>query len=302
MEREIEHFINYLSVEKGFSANTTAAYRNDLLQLKEYLQKEGTTRGGVERWTQVDRDLLQSYVLFLRERGYTLATMARKMAAVKSFFSFLTREGMLESDPSEDVSTPKVGRKLPQPISIEEVDRLLEQPAKRNTPEALRDRAMLELLYATGMRVSEIVALNVDDLDLEEGFVRCFGKGGRERLVPIHSLAIETLQRYLRDGRPKLIRRADEQALFLNRRGDRLTRQGFWLVLKGYCEDAGLDRSISPHTLRHSFATHMLHRGADLRKVQQWLGHSSISSTQIYTRLLDERVREVYERAHPRAR
>jgi integrase/recombinase XerD len=245
---------------------------------------------------------LISYILDLKERNYAPATVARKVAAAKSFFSFLVAEGTLKGDPTENVSSPKVGKPLPKPLSAAEVETLLEEPAKLNSPEAKRDKAMLELLYAGGMRVSELVSMNLADLSLKEGFVRCFGKGAKERILPIHERAIQALSEYLEGARPTLRRNHDEEALFLNCRGERLTRQGFWLITKAYAKTAGISSEVTPHTLRHSFATHMLRGGADLRAVQELLGHANISSTQIYTHLTSEHVRQAYERAHPRAR
>jgi integrase/recombinase XerD len=210
-------------------------------------------------------------------------------------------EGNLKDNPTENLSSPSVGRSLPKPISVSQVRRLLEQPTKLSTPEAKRDSAMLELLYASGMRVSELVSLNLDDI-IDDGFVRCFGKGYKERLIPIYRQAALAVEEYVKEDRPRLVRNDDEKALFLNRRGDRLTRQGFWQILKGYARTAGLDEEITPHTLRHSFATHMLSGGADLRSVQELLGHANISTTQVYTHLTSEHVRRTYEKSHPRAK
>jgi len=195
-----------------------------------------------------------------------------------------------------------VGKSLPKPISISQVHRLLEQPAKLATLEAKRDEAMLTLLYASGMRVSELVSLNLGDIDIDDGNVRCFGKGHKERVIPIYEQAASLVREYVEEARPHLIHNVDEKALFLNRRGERLTRQGFWQILKGYAKSAGLDEEITPHTLRHSFATHMLSGGADLRSVQQLLGHANISTTQVYTHLTSEHIRRTYEKSHPRAK
>jgi integrase/recombinase XerD len=210
---------------------------------------------------------------------------------------------MVASDPTETLSSPRVGKSLPKPITPEEVDELLEQPLRRSTPEAKRDKAMLELLYATGMRVTELVSLNLTDILLKDdtAYVRCMGKGAKERTVPIHTHAAEALLGYLRDARRKMVRTTTEKALFVNRRGERLTRQGFWLILKGYAQSAHIQSGVTPHTLRHSFATHMLRGGAPLRHVQELLGHANISTTQVYTQLTNDHVREVYDRAHPRA-
>ena len=302
MRQEIQSFLNHLSIEKGFSPNTTDAYRNDLSQLADFVEELAMVQGYDPQWSAVDRNLLISYILNLKERNYAPATVARKLAAVKSFFDFLVAEGALRSDPTENLSSPKVGKSLPKPLSTAEVEALLEEPAKLSSPEAKRDRAMLELLYAGGMRVSELVSTNTSDLNLGAGFVRCFGKGSKERIIPIHRGAVEALEEYLTGARLSLLHNKEDEALFLNRRGERLTRQGFWLILKDYARAAGIKREVTPHTLRHSFATHMLSGGADLRAVQELLGHANISSTQVYTHLTSEHVRQVYEKAHPRAK
>ena len=202
----------------------------------------------------------------------------------------------------DNVDSPKLGRLLPRPISDNQARLLLEQPNKSSTPEAKRDKAMLELLYASGMRVSELVSLNLGDVDVEEGSVTCIGKGRKERLIPVHPRAASAVAVYLKEARPRLARPNNERAIFLNRRGDRLTRQGFWQILKGYAKAADLGTEVTPHTLRHSFATHMLSGGADLRSVQEFLGHANISTTQVYTHLTSEHVRRTYEKSHPRAK
>ncbi|MBA7569407.1 Tyrosine recombinase XerD [subsurface metagenome] len=225
------------------------------------------------------------------------------MAAAKSFFSFVVAEGILKDNPTRDLRSPKVGKSLPKPISVSQVHRLLEQPSILSAPEAKRDGAMLTLLYASGMRVSEMVSLNLKDVDTVEGTVRCFGKGHKERMLHIYQGAANLVDEYVTSARPRLARyREAEKALFLNRRGERLTRQGFWQILKGYAKSANLEKEISPHTLRHSFATHMLNGGADLRSVQELLGHANISTTQVYTHLTSEHIRNTYERSHPRAK
>jgi integrase/recombinase XerD len=299
MRKSLNDFLTFLSVEKGASANTVAAYRNDLQQLADFIGKKPSHDG----WACVDRSLIQDFILDLKERGYTETSVARKVAAVRSFYAFLSAEGIVADNPTEGLSSPRIGKTLPKAMSLNEVDELLEQPARRSTPEAKRDRAMLELLYATGMRVTELVSLDLPNLNLDPRapHVRCMGKGAKERTIPIHDQAVEALVDYLEDGRPLLVRNRDEQALFVNRRGERLTRQGFWLILKGYARSANLSAEITPHTLRHSFATHMLRGGMPLRNVQEMLGHANISTTQVYTHLTSEHVREVYERAHPRA-
>lgn len=299
MANHMNTFLDFLSAEKGASSNTIAAYRNDLEQLAEYLKG----RGDGTQWEKVDRLLIQDFILDLKQRKYAETTVARKVAAIRSFFGFLAAEGILANNPTEGLASPRVGKMLPKAITPNEVDELLEQPCKRTTPEARRDRAMLELLYATGMRVTELVSLDLANVSVDgkNPFVRCTGKGAKERIIPIHEQATEALAEYLTEARPLMVRNKNEKALFVNRRGERLTRQGFWLILKGYARAANLREDVTPHTLRHSFATHMLRGGMPLRHVQEMLGHANISTTQVYTHLTTEHVREVYEKAHPRA-
>ncbi|MFB3053147.1 MAG: site-specific tyrosine recombinase XerD [Dehalococcoidia bacterium] len=300
MRKSIGEFLVFLAVEKGASANTIAAYKNDLQQLADFIGSRASSDG----WRSLSRSDIQDFILNLKERGYTETSVARKVAAVRSFFAFLAAEGSITANPTEGLSSPRVGKTLPKAISPNEIDELLEQPARRSTPEAKRDRAMLELLYATGMRVTELVSLDMENLNLDprSPFVRCLGKGAKERSIPIHDHALEAVNGYLEDGRPMMVRNHNEVALFVNRRGERLTRQGFWLILKGYAKSANLGDGVTPHTLRHSFATHMLRGGMPLRNVQEMLGHANISTTQVYTHLTSDHLREVYERAHPRAR
>lgn len=302
MREEINRFLNYLAVEKGYSENTIAAYRNDLYQLASFAEKAQTKQGLIPSWANFSRQGMLEYMLDLKERGYIPTTVARKVAAARSFFSFMVAEGIIPTDPTENLSSPSVGKPLPKPISISQVRQLLDQPAKLSTLEARRDKAMLQLLYASGMRISELVALNLGDVDTEGGYVRCLGKGHKERLIPIHEQAATAVKEYIKEVRPKLVRNKEETALFLNPRGERLTRQGFWQKLKEYAKSANLDTKISPHTLRHSFATHMLSGGADLRAVQELLGHANISTTQVYTHLTTEHIRRTYEKSHPRAK
>lgn len=303
MREPINSFLNYLVVEKGHSENTINAYRNDLTALADFAEQELSGQGPDISWKKFTRQNMLAYLLFLKERGYVPTTIARKVAAARSFFGFLLAEGAIKSDPTENMSSPSVGKALPKPIPINQVRLLLEQPAKLSTSEAKRDRAMLELLYASGMRISELVALNMGDVNLEgDYFVRCFGKGRKERILPLYEQVIKTIKEYINEERPKLLRSKKDNALFLNARGERLTRQGFWQKLKEYAKSAGLDEKISPHTLRHSFATHMLNGGADLRSVQELLGHANISTTQVYTHLTTEQVRKSYDKSHPRAK
>lgn len=313
MENSVQAFLDHLTVERGSSPNTVAAYKNDLTQLLEYFsglsQDEDGHRDSPNQsappshWSQVEPRLLSGYIENMHERGYSMTTVARKIASAKSFFNYLMEESEIAQDPTEQLFTPKVGRSLPKALSIDELERLLDAPGKANTPDAQRDTAMLELLYATGLRVAELVGLDLRNVNLAEKWVRCLGKGSKERVVPLHNKAADVVAIYVREGRPKLLRRngKDHTALFVNQRGARLTRQGFWLILKRYAKTAKLSSSTTPHTLRHSFATHLLSRGASLRYVQELLGHASISTTQVYTHLNNDHIREEYEKAHPRA-
>lgn len=297
----IDDFLTFLSAEKGSSENTISAYRIDLVQFREYLQRRhGALYEGF--WGRVDKEDILSYIMYLKgDREYAAATTARKVAAIRSFFHFLVAEGVIRDDPTATLDSVRVKKHLPKPMSVEEVDRLLAEPAKLSTPKGIRDRAILELLYATGMRVSELISLRVDDVNLASASVRCWGKGAKERVIPIHPQAVASVRDYLERERAHSVRDADEKTLFLNMRGQPLTRQGLWLIFKGYVEKAGLPPDTTPHTLRHSFATHMLERNADLINVQKLLGHTSISTTQIYTHVSSERLREVYDESHPRA-
>lgn len=308
MEREIQQFLTYMGAERGASANTISAYRNDLAQMRSYFSGDsldaeaGGDARGAAALNEIGVERLQQYIAYLRDQQYASATVARKVAAIKSLFGYLESEGQLSYNPAEQLSSPRVGRTLPRTLSIQEVDALLEQPCRSNTPEAARDQAMLEILYATGMRVSEFVSLNLSSIELQgqHASVRCVGKGRRERLIPIHAAAVAALHQYLQEARPKLARGRREVALFINRRGERLTRQGVWLIIKNYAREADIS-DVTPHTLRHSFATHLLRGAAPLRNVQELMGHANIATTQLYTQLTDEHLREVYDRAHPRA-
>lgn len=294
MQGLIQEFIDYLDVERGLSQNTLASYRRDLHHYSQFLAKGATDPQSVDRSTILD------YLLSLQKTGRATSTIARRLAALKAFYQYLVREQHVPFDPTEHLESPKQRKRLPMVLSINEIERLLAQ-ANPRTVTGLRDRAMLELLYATGIRVSELVALDVGDLNLEGQFLRCQGKGDKERIVPIGSVAIEMNQRYLERGRHALLRDPSETALYLNQHGRRLTRQGFWKILKKYAQKAGISRAITPHTIRHSFATHLLENGADLRAVQEMLGHADISTTQIYTHVTKHRLKDVYAKAHPRA-
>ncbi len=302
LELGVSRFLDYMTVERGISPNTLAAYRNDLGQLVEYLQVNHIGEGG--DWRQVDEHLMVQYLMNLHELGYSDTTRARKVASSRSLFGFLMDEGVIESDPSVNISSPRVGRSLPATLSVEEVERLLDVAAADQSADALRNRTMLELLYACGLRVTELVSLNLDDIDFEQGTLRCLGKGSKERIIPVHPDAISMIRRYVDEAHPKSGangQSATKRALFLNRRGTNMSRQRFWLILKDAAKRAGIEKKITPHTLRHSFATHLLEGGAELRTVQELLGHASITTTQVYTHLTSEHVRNEYDSAHPRA-
>jgi len=296
MQTQVGEFLRFLAVEKGYSKHTIAAYRNDLTQFLTYLAGEA-----ISSWQEIERTHTQHYILYLKEREYAPSTVARKVAAIKSFFHFLVADGVLQDDPTVAVDSPPLEKPLPHPLSPQEMARLLAEPAKSNTPKARRDWALLELMYATGMRASEVIGLKIDAVDLEAETVRCMGKGNKERILPLHRRAQEALNAYLENGRTSLLRGRDETVLFVNHRGRPLTRQGLWLIIKEYAAVAGIERQVTPHTFRHSFATHMLDGGAGLREVQQLLGHSSISSTQVYTKVSTRLKRKAYDEAHPRA-
>ena len=300
MKQAVEQFLNYTTVERGLSPNTLAAYRNDLTQFVEFLQGRDPSLQGNGSWRRIGTEALTAFVLDLHERGYSDKTKTRKVASAKAFFGFLLEEGVIDKNPMEDFASPGVGESLPETLSVEEVEALL-SVGEADTPMSLRDRAIIEVMYATGVRVSELVALDIDDVDLDESFVRCMGKGSKERIIPLHDEAVGTVREYLEDGRPSLAGDAAGRALFVSRKGGRLTRQALWLILKGRAQAAGIERKITPHTLRHSFATHLLIGGAPLRHVQELLGHASITTTQVYTHLTSEHVRAQYETAHPRA-
>lgn len=295
MESYVNQFINYLDVERGLAQNTLESYGRDLHQFENYLQI-----GNMGMLKDSNRSTIITYLSSLQSKGRAVSTISRNLAAIKSFYQYLVRERYLENDPAAKLESPKIEKKLPKVLTISEVEELLKQPSSL-LPTGLRDKAMLELLYATGIRVSELISLNISDINLEMGYIKCYGKGAKERIIPLGSIAVKCVQDYLNKGRSKLIRTYEEAALFVNHHGNRLTRQGFWKIIKKYAHEAAIDKEITPHTLRHSFATHLLENGADLRSVQKMLGHADISTTQIYTHVTNNHLKEVYDKTHPRA-
>lgn len=295
MDEMFRAFSDYLQFEKGLSGNTQEAYLRDVSKFIAFLRQQKITDVRDIKKT----DILE-FVGRLLDDGAAFSSAARTMSSLKAFFRFLVLEGNLQNNPAETLETPRVKRKLPHVLSIEEVDQLLEQP-NPVLHTGLRDKAMLELMYATGLRVSELLSLEIDDVNLSAGFVRCFGKGRKERIVPLGQTANQWVERYLGRARPFLVKESGHRLLFVNARGRKMTRQGFWKILNKHAADAGIDKEVTPHMLRHSFATHLLENGADLRAVQEMLGHADISTTQIYTHLTKIRLREVYQKSHPRA-
>lgn len=287
MRCNIQEFLDYLTVDKRYSAHTIAAYRNDLHQFLTCVETTCTSIP-ISSWQDVHIKSVEQYMLFLQEQEYASSTVARKVAAVKSFLGRLHREGQLSQDLVAEIHSPKVKKSLPRSIAPEAVERLLAEPSKSRTPKALRDKALLETLYATGMRVSELVSLNIDDVDVTTDKIICGAQSNRRRVVPVQPTTSLALEHYLTVGRQSFARALPECALFLNHRGKRLTRQGLWLIIREYVEAVGITDSVTPHTLRHSFAAHLLNAGAKLQEVQQRLGHASASTTQIYRKASDE--------------
>ena len=294
MQAAIRAFLNHIRVEKGLAENTARAYGRDLGKFTAFAEKQNL------RLETVRRDDVVEFLGSLYRQKLDSRSVARHLVTLRNFFRFAVSEGERKDDPTENIESPKVWKTLPGYLSVEEVDRLLAQP-DATKPLGLRDKALLELLYSTGLRVSELVGLRTGDLDRSAGCVRCLGKGSKERLVPIGRQALAAVDAYLRDARPVLLRGRAAPFLFLNARGEKLSRVGFWKILAAYGRRAGLRKRLSPHKLRHSFATHLLERGADLRSVQLMLGHAAISTTQIYTHVLQERMKQVYKAHHPRA-
>lgn len=295
MDEYLKLFIEYLKYEKGLSANTQEAYHRDIAKFNDYLKTKG-----INDINRVKRAEILEFIGWLLDQGAAFSSSARNLSSIKTYFRFLGREGYLDSNPVDNLDSPKVQRKLPDVLTIEEVDKLLSRP-NVVLPLGLRDKAMFELMYATGLRVSELINLDVDDINLTAGFIRCFGKGRKERIVPIGRTASYWVERYISHSRQVMLKGHVNRVLFVNANGNKLTRQGFWKILNRYVEESGIAKEVTPHTLRHSFATHLLENGADLRAVQEMLGHSDIGTTQIYTHLTKIHIREVYQKSHPRA-
>ena len=295
MTPAIALFLTHVRVEKGLSSNTVAAYQRDMAKFNVFVQKRKLT---VET---VSRDDLVDFLAGLYREKLESRTVARQLVSIRNFFRFAQVQELITVDPSQNLESPKIRRTLPGYLKLEEVDRLLAQPDAK-TALGLRDRAMLEVLYSTGLRVSELIGLRVMDLDPKVGCIRCIGKGDKERIVPAGRKALSLVEKYLRDARPKLLGKGvSSQSLFVNRSGNSLSRVGVWKILSAYGRRAGLRVALTPHMLRHSFATHLLERGADLRSVQLMLGHADISTTQIYTHVVEERLKQIYKAHHPRA-
>jgi integrase/recombinase XerD len=296
MNSQVSAFMDYLNFEKGLSVNTRAAYRRDLEKLTTFV-RETLAYNSLDEITKQD---IIAFLAWQMDSGAEYSTIARSLSSIKTFCKFLVLDGYLEVNPAGDLETPKIRRKLPRVLSVEEVDRLMEAP-NVVLPLGLRDRAMLELMYGTGVRVSELLSLQMEDINFTAGLLRCLGKGRKERIIPVNQTASDWVQRYLARSRLLLAKKPAERALFLNSRGQPMTRQGFFKILNVYVKATDIHQDVTPHTLRHSFATHLLENGADLRAVQEMLGHADISTTQIYTHLTRARLREVYQQYHPRA-
>lgn len=293
MNHELAGFIQYLKDIRHTSLNTAVSYERDLKKLYAYLNTQGITHVG-----QITATSLNSYVLFLEKEGKKPATISRNIASMKAFFQYLYKKNILSQDLSEELHAPKIEKTVPEILSMEEVGRLLEE-TRGESPKELRDCAMLELLYATGIRVSELIGLKMEDINLKMEYIKCHD-AHKERIVPFGTVAKEAVSQYLNRGRQELVKDLENPWLFTNCFGQPMSRQGFWKLIKGYGRKAGIRHEITPHTLRHSFAAHLVHNGADLHAVQEMLGHSDISTTQIYTRMNQSRIREVYAKAHPR--
>ena len=294
MEQLLDQFLHYLIVEKGLSKNTIEAYSHGLSRFLNHLREKG-----VQEIREAGKFHIRGFLLVLRKKNLNTKSIVRNLVAIRTFFRFLIQEGVLESNPVEELESPKVAKTLPEILTLKEIEQILEQPDLQ-TPLGTRDRAMLEMVYATGMRVSELTQLPIHQVNLEGGYVLLYGKGSKERIVPLGSEAMKWVTVYLKTARGILAKGKENPSLFINRSGKGMSRQGFWKNLKDYARRAGLRKRITPHLLRHSFASHLLERGADLRSVQMMLGHADISTTQIYTHVTGERLKKVHKQYHPR--
>ena len=294
MKELIDTFLNYLSVERGLANNTIIAYREDLNNYLGFIE-----RCHIEALSKISKDNITSFMLSQRDSGIAPNSVARRLAAIRMFHRFLARERILKVDPSTLIDSPKLWKRVPDTLTVNEVEALIAQPNVHDT-QGTRDRAILEALYATGMRVSEAVNLKKDNVNLDIGFLRCIGKGNKERIIPLGKKAIASINRYLQTSRLELLKNKESEFLFVSRFGKKISRQSFWKTIKKYAKLARIKKPIKPHTLRHSFATHLLEHGADLRSVQEMLGHSDISTTQIYTHINKDRLKSVHKQFHPR--
>lgn len=295
MEASIEKFILYLKNERELSKNTLESYNRDLRQFKNYLKKEKEIE-----LIDVSKTIIITYLMHLQRKGRAASTISRNLASIRAFYQYLLNENIVSKDPTVNLQSPKQEKKIPSILTPKEVEILLDQPDIK-TDKGLRDRAMLELLYAAGIRVSELISLNMEDVNINTGYIVCSRDTSNERIIPIGQMAVKILKTYIEDHRKSLVKEKDENALFVNYHGRRLTRQGFWKIIKYYTKKANINKKITPHTLRHSFAAHLIQNGADLKSVQEMLGHSDISTTQIYTQIANNRIKDVYKKAHPRA-
>ena len=293
MEKQLKLFFEFLENDKKLSDNTLQSYKRDIKQFKEYLNQKG------KDYSNITKEDMKEYIEHLQSIGKKASTISRNLASIRSFYQYLIRTKKIKNDPTENIQSPKVEKKIPSVLTSQEVELLLEQP-KDVDLKGTRDKAMLEFAYATGMRVTEIISLNIENVDLEQGFVIC-NTVGKKRNIPLGSISLKALKEYVEKARPILIKDENEKALFVNVNGKRLTRQGFWKIVKYYKEQAHITKDITPHVLRHSFATHLLQNGADLKAIQTMLGHSDISSTQVYMQFQDEGLKNIYKKAHPRA-
>ncbi|MEC0372045.1 site-specific tyrosine recombinase XerD [Paenibacillus chibensis] len=296
MMQYVQSFIRYIGDEKGLSRNTLESYERDLLQFFGFLEEQG-----IESADQIKKLHISMYMNDMKGHGFAASTVTRKLVSLRSFFHYMVKESLLEQDPTLYMETPKLEKKVPQVLTVEQVERLLAAPDITTAP-GMRDKAMLELLYATGMKVSELMALNLGDVNPDMKFIRCTSSSGKERVLPISRISAESVEIYITRMRPKLLREEQEKSLFINNLGSRLTRQGFWKILKKYAAESGINGEITPHTLRHSFAAHLLEDGADIRSVQEMLGYTDISASPLYGALTKKAMKEVYESHHPRER